>query len=46
LLENRKERKFNECIKNFLEDFIKYDLGMKVIDVAIETKRQKNKEKK
>jgi len=39
LLENRKERKFNEDIKNFLEDFIKHDLGMKVVDIAIENQK-------
>ena len=43
LVEKREDRDFNEDIKNFVDDFIKHDLDMMVIDVATEKQRQKNK---
>lgn len=43
LVERREDRDFNEDIKNVVDDFIKHDLDMMVIDVATEKQRQKNK---
>ena len=43
LVEKREDREFNEDIKNVVDDFIKHDLDMMVIDVATEKQRQKNK---
>lgn len=43
LVEKREDRDFNEDIKNVVDDFIKHDLDMMVIDVATEKQRQKNK---
>ncbi|HEU5461004.1 MAG TPA: hypothetical protein VFU79_01910 [Nitrososphaeraceae archaeon] len=39
MLENIEVRKFNEGIKNFLKNFVKHDLGMTVIDIAIENQK-------
>ena len=43
LVERREDKEFNEDIKNVVDDFIKHDLDMMVIDVATEKQRQKNK---
>lgn len=43
LVEKREDREFNEDIKNVVDDFIKHDLDMMVIDVATEKQRHKNK---
>jgi hypothetical protein len=43
LVEKREDREFNEDIKKVVDDFIKHDLDMMVIDVATEKQRQKNK---
>ena len=43
LVERREDKEFNEDIKNVVDDFIKHDLDMMVIDVDTEKQRQKNK---
>jgi hypothetical protein len=42
LVEKREDKEFNEDIKNVVDDFIKHDIDMMVIDVATEKQRQKN----
>jgi hypothetical protein len=39
LVEKRKDKEFNDDIKNIAEDFLRHDLDMMVIDVATEKKR-------
>lgn len=40
LVEKREEKEFNDDIKNIVEDFLKHDLDMMVVDVATEKQRR------
>jgi hypothetical protein len=40
IVENRGNRNFNQDIKNIVEDFMKHDLDMMIIDIASEKQRR------